>query len=219
MTRPVLLIHGLWMRSLALMPLARRLRAAGFDARRFDYPTIRGGPEPAIKRLCEQISTHAPDGCDLVAHSLGGLVALQALADAPDTSVHRLVCLGSPLRGSAAAVRLAGWPVAGPLLGMSRQLLCAGLPDWAGTTEVGMIAGCLPVGMGRVLGRLPLPHDGTVCVEETRLPGLADHIALRTTHTGMLFSPQVALQVAAFLRNGRFDHDPAHAAANADPAR
>jgi pimeloyl-ACP methyl ester carboxylesterase len=206
MSRPVLLLHGLWMRSLALLPLQRRLRALGLACRRFDYPTIRGGPVPAIERLCAQVRAAGPDGCDLVAHSLGGLVALQALAAEPTLPVRRVVCLGSPLRGSMVAGRLAGWPIAGPLLGSSRELLCRGLPDWAGQAEVGMIAGSLPLGMGRVVGGLALPHDGTVCVDETCLPGLADHIALRTTHTGMLFSPLVARQAVAFMRDGRFDH-------------
>ena len=36
----------------------------------------------------------------LVGHSLGGLVALEALRRQPDLPVSRVVCLGSPLRGS-----------------------------------------------------------------------------------------------------------------------
>lgn len=206
MTRPVLLLHGLWMRSLALVPLARRLRAAGFACRRFDYATIRGGPDPAIARLCDELQRLAPDGCDIVAHSLGGLVALQALRCAPTVPVRRVVCLGSPLCGSQSAAGLARWPIGPLLLGRSAELLRSGLPDWQGRAEVGVIAGSRPVGMGRVLGGLPLPHDGTVCAAETQLPGLADHIVLPTTHTGMLFSAVVAMQVAAFLRDGRFDH-------------
>jgi pimeloyl-ACP methyl ester carboxylesterase len=205
-TRPVLLLHGLWMRSLALVPLARRLRAHGFDCRRFDYPTIRGGPGPAVERLCAELRRQGEQEIDLVAHSLGGLVALQALRCAPEVRVRRVVCLGSPLRGSRAAALLAGWPIGPLLLGASGALLREGLPAWDGGAEIGMIAGCTPVGMGRLVGGLPLPHDGTVCLEETALPGLADRIVLATTHSSMLFSAAVAAQVAAFLRDGRFEH-------------
>jgi pimeloyl-ACP methyl ester carboxylesterase len=205
MTRPVLLLHGLWMRSLAMLPLAARLERAGLTCLRFDYPTLRGGPGPAVERLCRQLRTASSDGIDLVAHSLGGLVALRALQCEPGLPVRRLVCLGSPLRGSRTAEGLAAWPIGPVLLGRSADLLRTGLPAWEGQTEIGMIAGCTPVGMGRLLGRLIPPHDGTVCQAETELPGLTDHLTLPTTHTGMLFSAVVARQVVAFLRDGRFE--------------
>lgn len=207
MARPVLLLHGLWMRSLAMLPLSARLRRAGFDCLRFDYPTLSGGPGPAVERLCRQLRKASAEGIDLVAHSLGGLVALRALQCEPGLPVRRLVCLGSPLRGSRTAQGLAAWPIGPVLLGRSAELLRSGLPAWEGKTEIGMIAGRTPVGMGRLIGHLAPPHDGTVCLAETELPGLSDHIALATTHTGMLFSPAVARQVAAFLRDGRFERE------------
>ncbi len=54
---------------------------------------------------------------------------------------------------------------------------------------------------------LCLIHDGTVSVAETRHPGLTDHVALPTTHTGMIFSPMVARQAIHFLDRGRFARD------------
>ena len=48
------------------------------------------------------------------------------------------------------------------------------------------------------------PNDGTVLVDETHLPGAADQLRLRTSHSGLLFSAEVARQVAAFLETGRF---------------
>jgi hypothetical protein len=49
------------------------------------------------------------------------------------------------------------------------------------------------------------PSDGTVLVEETDLPGATAQLRLPVSHTGLLFSAEVARQVAAFLRNGRFE--------------
>lgn len=46
--------------------------------------------------------------------------------------------------------------------------------------------------------------DGTVSVEETRLPGLRDHCIVPASHTGLVLSPHAAAQTAAFLREGRF---------------
>ena len=48
------------------------------------------------------------------------------------------------------------------------------------------------------------PGDGTVAVEETRLPGLSDHALVATSHTGLIYSPVVGRMAARFLRQGRF---------------
>ncbi len=60
--------------------------------------------------------------------------------------------------------------------------------------------------MGRVIGELSNPNDGTVAVAETHLHGAKDHIALPVSHLGMLVSRQVAIQVVHFLQQGRFAH-------------
>ncbi len=110
----------------------------------------------------------------LVGHSPGGLIALRALADAGDRPHEgRVVCLGSPLCGSAAARSLAAWRLGHWLMGRSTELLCAGLDAWRGPNEVGVVAGRLPLGLGFVLGPLAGDHDGTVAVAETQLPGIA----------------------------------------------
>ena len=49
------------------------------------------------------------------------------------------------------------------------------------------------------------PNDGTICVEETELPGAADRIVLPVSHTGILFSAEAARQTASFLATGRFN--------------
>jgi pimeloyl-ACP methyl ester carboxylesterase len=140
----------------------------------------------------------------VVAHSLGGLVALTALEQHPSLPVRRVVCLGSPLCGSAAAEGVARLPLVGRTLGRSRDLLRAGCTPWRGRAEVGMVAGTLPFGLGQFLGKFDGPSDGTVSVAETRLDGLADHLVVRTSHTGLVLSPNVAREVATFLREGRF---------------
>ena len=76
-----------------------------------------------------------------VGHSLGGLIALEALRSAPDLAVPRVVCLGSPLCGSLTARNLAGRAWTRPLLGRSAPLLQAGLQCWDGPAEVGVVAG------------------------------------------------------------------------------
>jgi hypothetical protein len=78
----------------------------------------------------------------------------------------------------------------------------------AADRDIGMIAGSRSIGLGLLLGGLGEPGDGTVAVAETRAEGLRQHRLLPVTHTGMLFSKQVAREVAYFLRTGSFTPSP-----------
>jgi len=199
----VLLLHGLWMRGFAMAMLHRRLREEGFLVHQFEYMSVAAPPEQAIARLRKRIRALAPGPVHVVGHSLGGVLALLACRD-DDLPDGRIVCLGSPLNGSGAARGLTHrW--GDVLLGRSRELLEHGLDRWDGRREVGVIAGRQPVGLGSLVGDVGIEHDGTVGVEETRLPGLTAHCVLETSHTGMLVSADVARQAAFFLREGHFD--------------
>ena len=118
----------------------------------------------------------------------------------------RVVLMGSPVRGSRSAQRLARLPFGRAVLGKTAAdgMLLHRAPRWAGGRELGVIAGVSGFGLGRLLGPFREPNDGTVLVGETDLPGANDRMTLCTSHSGMLFSAAVARQVAAFLRDGRF---------------
>jgi hypothetical protein len=94
------------------------------------------------------------------------------------------------------------------VVGKNLDVLRTGIERWQGSQPVGSIAGRLPVGLGFAIGALSSPHDGTVSVAETELPGLTDHCVVPATHTGLLFSEQAAAQAIAFLRGARFAHSP-----------
>jgi pimeloyl-ACP methyl ester carboxylesterase len=202
--RHVLLLHGIWMVGATLRWFGTRLRAAGHAPEIFGYHSIVGGPQAAVPRLVRRLREGPP--ADIVAHSLGGLIALQALAEVPELPAARVVCLGVPLSGSAAAQRLARSPVTALYLGRSGALLQQGCPAWPEQHSVGMIAGRLPRGLGAFFARFDGAHDGTVAVAETRAPQLADHVVVAASHSGLLFSAEAARQADAFLREGRFDH-------------
>ncbi|NUS39465.1 MAG: alpha/beta hydrolase [Lysobacter sp.] len=212
MSHRVVLLHGLWMPGAVMHWLAARLHDAGFATETYSYHSVADGPALAAPGLVDFIGDTA---ADVVAHSLGGLVALQALCDAPALPVRRVVCLGSPLAGSGAVNAMLRWPPAASLFGRSADLLQHGFPCWEGRAEVGVIAGRVPHGLGALFGHFAGLHDGTVAVDETRLPGLADHIVLDASHTGLLLSEEAATQTVAFLREGRFRHASAAAGAGA----
>ena len=180
---------------------ASKLSAAGFAPEIFAYHSVADGPDTAVPRLVE---TLGQTRSDIVAHSLGGLIALQALCDAPALHVGRVVCLGSPLTGSGAATGMLRWAPAAAMLGRSAALLQNGLPCWEGRAEVGVIAGCVPHGLGALLAGFDGDHDGTVAIDETRLPGVSDHVVVEASHSGLLFSAEAVDQTVAFLRSGRF---------------
>lgn len=204
MTSRVLILHGIWNARAWVAPLASRLRRGGFQTEVFGYSSILGGAEGAIPILIEQLRRQPPT--HLLGHSLGGLVALEALRREPALPVPRLVCLGSPLCGSGAARALGrrGWLA--PALGRSGRLLQRGCEPWTGPTEVGMVAGNVRRGLGQFFARFEGDSDGTVAVAETRLEGLKDHCVVASSHSGLVFSASAAAQTAHFLQYGRFMH-------------
>lgn len=198
----VILLHGIWNPACWMLPLALRLRRADFEPHLFGYYGALAGAQAAIDALRRTLDRFADRPLALVGHSLGGLVALEAVRPLGSAPVQRVVCLGSPLRGSAAARGICAhhgnW-----LLGRSRALLLDGVADWRGEVPVGMVAGRRARGVGRLFADLG-PSDGTVAIAETRLPGLADHCVVEVSHTGLPASAVAARQVVAFLRDGRF---------------
>jgi len=206
MTEHVILLHGLWMRAFTLTMLRRRIERAGYTVHLFDYASVMHDPELSIAELLKRARALRGEKIHFVGHSLGGLMALRALKQVRDLPGGRVVCLGSPLCGSQVARSVASLPGGSLLVGKSADILRDGLRRWDGPHAVGAIAGRLPIGLGFVLGSLGSPHDGTVSVAETRLPGLADHCVVPATHMGLVFSDEAANQTVAFLRSERFAH-------------
>lgn len=48
--------------------------------------------------------------------------------------------------------------------------------------------------------------DGTVTVAETQISGMADHLLLHQSHTGLVYSHQTAHQIDYFIRHNQFQH-------------
>ena len=88
--------------------------------------------------------------------------------------------------------------------GVHEELLTQRQRRWTGQRDLAVIAGNVGIGLGRLVGVHGAPSDGTIFVEETRLPGISQHLVLRISHTALPFSSVVARQTAAFLSHGTF---------------
>ena len=194
------------MNGLESLLLRRRLSRAGFVPSIFRYPSTRANIEMAADSLASTLHAFGEEPVHLVGHSLGGLVILEAFDRHEGLPDGRIVLLGSPVRGSVAARAVAAWPIGPRILGRlaADSLVSPRARTWKGRQSLGVIAGTLSAGFGRLVSDLPVPNDGTVAVEETRLDGMSDHLVLPVTHTGMLLSTEVANHVARFLDLGNF---------------
>jgi pimeloyl-ACP methyl ester carboxylesterase len=202
----VVVAHGLWMPGWETAVLRRRLARAGFAPCLFRFPSVGETLGANAERLARFAAKVPGEVVHFVGYSLGGVVTLTMLEAQPPARPGRVVCLGSPLNGSCSGRRLAALPGGARLLGrcMGELHEHGGVPPWTARRDLGIIAGNVAVGFGRLLDALQGPNDGTVAVAETMLEGAAAHLVLPVSHTSMLFSPTVAAQTVHFLRNGQF---------------
>ncbi len=200
-TAHVLFVHGLFLRGYEALWLARNLRRDGLRLERFRYASRREPPARVATRLAEALR-QAPE-LNIIAHSLGGLIALSALAEVPTVWQGRAVLLGAPLAGSDCARCVAGLWGGEWVLGTAREWLCNGLvPMRVPSDRVAILGGTRNRGVGCLLGACPTPGDGIVRVAETRFEGVLPMPPVDTTHLGLLFNPQVAAVATRFIRAG-----------------
>ena len=209
MSTVVVYVHGLWLSGNEAGILLRRLgRQLNVKTRAFSYASMTSSISDSARALATFLRVQRADTLHLVGHSLGGLVILKLFENGEDAQLPpgRIVLLGSPLNGSRAAQNLARLPFGRTIMGrgVREDLLTERQRRWTGQRELGVIAGSVGIGLGRLVGVFGAPSDGTIFVEETRLSGILDHLVLRVSHTALPFSSTVARQTAAFLSDGNF---------------
>jgi pimeloyl-ACP methyl ester carboxylesterase len=203
----VIYVHGLWMTGAESIWLRRRLaRERGYQLRVFRYASVGSPPAHVIAALRDTIAAIEAPRVHLLGHSLGGLMILRCLERYPMAQPGRVVLLGAPVAGSRAARRLGRSKLGRRLLGAvsAEELLVERAPRWNVGRELGIIAGTMSLGFGRLLLKFDEDNDGTVAVSETRLAGAAGFLPLPVTHSGMLWSASVARETGSFLEYGSF---------------
>ena len=201
------LVHGLWMHGVVMGLQRYYLASMGLDAVCYSYPSMRLTLTANADRLAQFASSLRAPHIHWVGHSLGGLVILRMLEREPALPPGRVVLLGVPYGDGYARRALAASRLGARMLGRSiGEWIDIRKPANYPGREIGVIAGSLSRGLGRVVARgLPTPNDGVVTVAETELAAACDRIVLPVRHSGMLLSRRVARESGAFLRAGRFE--------------
>ena len=201
----IVVVHGLWMTGAVFALQRAQLVRRGFRVRTFSYSSLGMSLDEITSKLARFIGALHTPRVHLVGHSLGGLVVMNTLALFPQLPIGRVVLLGCPIAGSRAVEFLARSRTGRVLVG---RALREWLPERAVTAtaafEVGMIAGTRRFGAGALLVPLPTPNDGAVCLDETQLTDLRDHVTLPLTHSGLILSSRAALEIDHFLQHGHF---------------
>jgi pimeloyl-ACP methyl ester carboxylesterase len=206
-SQDVVYLHGLWLNGHESLVLRRRLqRDFGFRLHVFRYASVSSSLTDIIAQLAQFVTRNNLINPHFVGHSLGGLVIYRYLQHFPGHAQQRVVFLGTPSVACRAAENMQRWPPTAAMIGRSlrEEFVRTRERRWSCAASLGIVAGTRPVGLGQLVARFNEPNDGTVALNETRLPGAADHLSLPVSHMGMLLSAKVAVAAGQFLRDGHF---------------
>lgn len=213
----IVLIHGIFSSEYALTPLRKFFEHHGYPTVAISYPSrqlsIEGSAEHVYERIRHRLQPNEP--FHVVGHSLGGIV-LRVIAHKHPDIIHtrqlqRVVMLGTPNHGSAAAALLGRSRLGRHILGPSGAQLVPyadflvrslGRPPFT----VGVIAGNRSINPLSKFIFKGEPNDGAVAVEATKLAGMSDWIELPTHHSGLHINHEAQRQTLYFLNQGQFDH-------------
>lgn len=208
----VVMTHGIASTRLLLIPMAARLRRAGFATRLHGYPSIWWSNRNFGRRMAALLRRLAPryDRIHLLGHSMGGIVARCALEEELPPNFGRVVQIAPPNRGSHMATRLTidaeeGWAprVWNQLVVRPHRDLSPTLCELRDTPD-SFVNQLGPVPKGIEVGVLAATYDNVLHPEQTHLDGQVDHHTLDSWHTGILWRRETAELTARFLKTGSF---------------
>lgn len=213
----VILLHGIFTSGVRMTRIHHRLHKEGYAVLSITYPSRSMCIEEIaehIAPLLEGFSTRYHT-LHMVGYSMGGLVARAYLAHGDAVPISRLVCIGTPNKGTEYIDRLRkhrrlkqffsalGGP-SGNSLGTEETYgsIMRTLGDVAPpNTETGIIAGITKFTMGITI---PRPHDGYVPVARTILSGMKDLTVVHHSHINLPLREQVVREVVHFITHGSF---------------
>ncbi len=209
----VVLLHGLARSSLSMERMKWFLEDNGYQVANIDYPSrefeiAELAPMAVEDGLNQCTAMESADRVHFVTHSLGGILVRYYYSERAVDNVGRVVMLGPPNQGSAAADEMHDWPgfewlngPAGYQLGKGENSvpLQLGSPEF----EFAVIAGDESIDPV-TSAVLEDPDDGRVSVSDTYLDGMQDFRLVGTSHAFMMQNGDVFELVKRFLETGAF---------------
>ena len=207
----VVLLHGLARGRGSMEKLGAHLRAHGFETWSHTYPSRRHSIAYLADAITELLVAHAgAREISAVTHSMGGVIVRHL----HDSRLHwgRIVMLAPPNQGSRLAAGLVRNPVFRWFYGPAGRELADATAWPPPPAPFAVIAGTRNLALTNPTSwtagrRFPpgVANDGTVAVEESRLPGMRAFAEVDATHTWIMNAPQVHRLAVAFLRRGSFE--------------
>ncbi|MDB4953298.1 MAG: hypothetical protein JWO36_867 [Myxococcales bacterium] len=207
----VVLLHGLARGRGSMSKLGAHLRQRGFETWSHTYPSRKHSIAYLASALTDQLVESAAERpLHAVTHSMGGVI-LRHLHD-PRLQWQRAVMLAPPNNGSQLAAGLSRNALFRWFYGPAAAEL-ADASQWPSPPAAfAVIAGTRHRALSNLtswtIGRRFSPgikHDGTVAVDETKLPGMAAFAEVDATHTWIMNDKAVHEMVVEYLMHGRFN--------------
>lgn len=213
MNPPVLVLHGLGMNRVFMAGLVQHLRRQGRKVTSISYPSRhKSFHEIDEDHVAPAIEALGAEKIDCVGHSMGGLLIRLYAARHGSAKIRRAVMMGTPNHGSQVADFVRNWQFFRQFCGDVGQALGTGPGDihaeLPGSVDFacGVIAGenkYLHFPTSYIAG-IPVPNDGIVSVESTKIEGMAAHAVVTADHSQMVWSPTVWKLTEKFLADGNF---------------
>lgn len=208
----VVLLHGLNRSYRAMAKIATSLQEAGYTTANVDYPSQKGNVEElapmAVNEGLEKCREANAEKIHFVTHSFAGILLRYAHTQSPIPDLGRVVMLAPPNQGSKLVDITRNWPTfdlfsgeAGLQLGTDEN----SIPSQLGPVDfdLGVIAGTGTINL-LFSALLPLPNDGKVSVENTKVAGMNDFLVVGNSHHYIVSSDIVIQNTKAFLQAGKF---------------
>ncbi len=209
----VVFLHGLARTSASMEKAAAVFEKSGYAVANVDYPSRRFPIEELAPLAIEAGLEKCPaeSVIHFVTHSLGGILVRYYLEQNEISNLGRVLMLAPPNQGSAVVDSLRRFPgfkaINGPA-GLQLGTREDSIPLMLGPVdyEVGIIAGTKT--FNPILSQyLRNPDDGKVSVENTKVLGMSDFVAVPHSHPFIMKSSIAIEQAFSFIKTGRFAHE------------
>ena len=193
--------------------IAQHALTRGYSVANIDYPSRELQIEELAPLAVEAGLAECPAESTkhFVTHSLGGILVRYYLEHHRIPNLGRVVMLAPPNAGSQVvdAYRdVPGYKMLNGAAGLQLGTDADSIPLALGPAdfELGIIAGTDTI--NPILSQfLPNPDDGKVSVENTKVEGMSDFIAVPHSHALIIRAQSVIDQVFSFIESGSFAHD------------